>query len=201
MTTDRKLGELFDMAVQFHGHRCPAMPLGLRAGLAAMKRLGVERSEDKELYVIAETGPAHAMACFLDGVMAATGSTYGKGNIEKLNHYRLGFTLIDMKTGRAVRVVVNPDRQEKSLGSEFVKQRAQGVAPQDIAPEIADPLIDAVMAAPEDELFRISDVFETDFKAPRGTFEWLRCEVCGEGIFAPGARVQNGKKVCLRCYR
>ncbi len=197
--TDRELEELFDVAVKFHGHRCPAMPLGLRAGLAAMERLGVQRAQNKELYVLSETAASHAMACFLDGVQAATGCTYGKGNVEKLNHYRLAFTLIDVAMGRGVRVVVNPDRQEASLRSRFVELRAQGVEPQDVPPEITDPMIHAVMTAPEDELFSVSEVFETDFEPPRGTFEWLRCDLCGEGIFAPGARMRDGKVVCQRC--
>ncbi|WP_425498050.1 FmdE family protein [Klebsiella pneumoniae] len=34
----------------FHGHKCPAMPLGYRAAQAAMRALGVERAEDKELH-------------------------------------------------------------------------------------------------------------------------------------------------------
>ena len=43
--------EIFETGLKFHGHKCPAMPMGLKAGLAAMKALGVERSRDKELYV------------------------------------------------------------------------------------------------------------------------------------------------------
>jgi formylmethanofuran dehydrogenase subunit E len=31
---------------KFHGHKCPAMPLGLRVGAAAMNKLGVERAKD-----------------------------------------------------------------------------------------------------------------------------------------------------------
>jgi len=41
----KELGDYFDLASQFHGHKCPAMPMGLRAGLAALKALGVERIE------------------------------------------------------------------------------------------------------------------------------------------------------------
>jgi formylmethanofuran dehydrogenase subunit E len=48
----------FEAAMVFHGHKCPAMPLGYRAAQAAMRALGVERAEDKELHVIAETGKA-----------------------------------------------------------------------------------------------------------------------------------------------
>jgi len=41
----KELKECFALALQFHGHKCPAMPMGLRAGLAALKALGVERIE------------------------------------------------------------------------------------------------------------------------------------------------------------
>ena len=62
---------LLNQAFYFHGHKCPAMPLGLRAGLKAMEVLGVERCQDKELHVISETGKGHAAGCFLDGIMFA----------------------------------------------------------------------------------------------------------------------------------
>ncbi len=78
------LNEVFESGLAFHGHKCPAMPMGIRAGLTAMKALGVERSQGKELRVISETGEGHAAGCFLDGLMVATGCTYGKSNIKKL---------------------------------------------------------------------------------------------------------------------
>ena len=34
---------------KFHGHKCPAMPMGLRVGAAAMNALGVERAKDGQL--------------------------------------------------------------------------------------------------------------------------------------------------------
>ena len=63
------------------------MPLGIRAGLAAMKKLGVERASNKELFCFVETGPSHATMCFVDGVQVATGCTYGKANMEKMLLY------------------------------------------------------------------------------------------------------------------
>ena len=95
--------ELLEAGIKFHGHKCPAMPLGLRAGLTAMKKLGVVHASNKELYCFLETGPSHAMMCFGDGVQVATGCTYGKGNIEKLNYSKTAIILIDVKTKRAIR--------------------------------------------------------------------------------------------------
>jgi len=59
------LQEYFETGLKFHGHKCPAMPMGLRAGLAALRALGVERAKNKELMVISETGKGHAAGCFL----------------------------------------------------------------------------------------------------------------------------------------
>jgi len=43
---------LLGMTIEFHGHKCPAMPLGIRVGLAAMNALGVGRAKNKELYCL-----------------------------------------------------------------------------------------------------------------------------------------------------
>ncbi len=39
--------ENIEAAMAFHGHKCPAMPLGLRAARAALKALGVERAQTR----------------------------------------------------------------------------------------------------------------------------------------------------------
>jgi len=96
-TADR---ELLEIGIKFHGHKCPAMPLGLRVGLAALEALGVERDKNKELYCQVETGFAHATMCFVDGVQVSTGCTYGKANIEKLDLCKNAITLIDVRSGR-----------------------------------------------------------------------------------------------------
>jgi formylmethanofuran dehydrogenase subunit E len=141
--------ELFEIGLKFHGHKCPAMPMGLKAGLAAMEVLEVERSKDKELYVKTETGKDHAAGCFLDGIMTATGCTYGKSNIEKLYYNKMAFTLIDTETGKAVRVSLKPDFFEKALASPFVQKRKAGIPPQDIESEIIDPLVNRIIGLPE----------------------------------------------------
>ena len=191
--------KLLEMGIKFHGHKCPAMPLGLKAGLAAMKKLGVERASNKELYCLCETGFSHATMCFVDGVQVATGCTFGKSNIEKLNYSKNAITLIDVKKKKAVRVVLNPEFQKKGLSSKFVQMRKEGIEPKDIPSEIIDPIIENIMKQPDEVLFKISEVFDYDFKSKKSTFEWYECEECGEIVFSCGVRVKNGKKVCIPC--
>lgn len=175
--------ELFETGLNFHGHKCPAMPMGLKAGLAAMKALDVERAQDKELSVISETGKGHAAGCFLDGIMTATGCTYGKSNIEKLYYNKMAFTLVDNVTGRSVRVSLKPEFFENALKSPFVQQRKAGVPPQDIDPAITDPMVEKVKGLDEAMFLNIGEVTETDIKKTKGVFEAKRCEDCGELTF------------------
>ena len=192
--------EIFETGLKFHGHKCPAMPMGLRAGLAAMEKLEVERSKDKELYVKAETGKGHAAGCFLDGIMTATGCTYGKSNIEKLYYNKMAFTLIDTKTGKAVRVSLKPDFFEMALNSPFVQKRKAGVPPQDIEPEITDPLVERIKGLPETQFLDIGEVHTVDFKPGKGLFEAKRCDNCGEVTFVNKLRMgADGKVVCIPC--
>ena len=192
--------ELFETGLEFHGHKCPAMPMGLRAGLAAMKTLGVERAQDKELVLKSETGKGHAAGCFLDGLMMATGCTYGKSNVEKLYYNKMAFTLIEAKTGRAVRVSLKPEFFEQALNSLFVQKRKAGVPPQDIEPELTDPLVERVLNVPESEFLDIGEIRHVEMKNGKGVFEAKRCDKCGEVTFVNKLRIRpDGKLVCIPC--
>jgi len=196
----KELKEYFDTAMKFHGHKCPAMPLGLRAGLAAMKALGVERSQDKELFVEAETGKGHAAGCFLDGLMTATGCTYGKSNIQKLYYNKMAFTLIDAKTSRAVRISLKPEFFEKALNSPFVQERKKGVPPQNIPSTITDPQVERILGLPESDFLMVSDVFHKDVKKGAANFEVKRCAKCGEAVFTDKlTTAPDGRLLCIPC--
>lgn len=196
----KELNDYLEVALAFHGHRCPAMPMGLRAGLAALKALGAERAKDKELVVESETGEGHAAGCFLDGVMVATGATYGKGNIKKLYYNKMAFTLIDVKTGKAVRVSLRPEFVEKMLQSPFVQKRKEGVPPQDIPAEITDPQVERVLGLPEAEFLNISEVFQGDLKKGVTSFDVKRCSRCGEATFVNKlAETPDGRLLCVPC--
>ncbi len=184
----------------FHGHKCPAMPLGLRAAVAAMNTLGVQPTQDKELHVISETGKGHAAGCFLDGIMVATGCTYGKANIEKRYYNKMAFTLIDVAGGRAVRVSLKPEFFAKMLESPFVEQRKNGIPPQDIAPEIAVPLVEKVLSMPEDAFLVIEPVTPFTLERKKGVFDAKPCSQCGELTFVDKLVDDGNGLVCLGCH-
>jgi formylmethanofuran dehydrogenase subunit E len=201
MSKEKKMEvkDYFEMALKFHGHKCPAMPMGLRAGIAAMKALRVDRAINKELHVIAETGDTHAAGCFVDGIMAATGCTYGKSNIEKKHYNKMAFTLIDVKKQKAVRVSLKPEFFANALKSPFVRKRAAGIEPQDIEPAITDPLVEKVLSIPNEQFLVIGEVIAYPMKRAKGVYEAVPCAVCGELVFVDKAVEKDGMKLCIPC--
>jgi formylmethanofuran dehydrogenase subunit E len=191
--------DYLDTGLKFHGHKCPAMPLGLRAGAAAMNALGVDRSQDKELMLLVETGDDHAAGCFADGLMTITGCTYGKSNIKKTYYGKMAFTLIDTKRQKAIRVQLKPAFFGNMLNSPFVQQRKNGVLPQDVSAEITDPLVAGVMSREDAAFLDLGPVVDFPFVRAKGVFDTALCDACGERVFAHKLRDVNGRKLCIPC--
>jgi formylmethanofuran dehydrogenase subunit E len=192
--------ELYQAGLLLHGHQCPAMPMGLRAGLAALEALGVKRAADGQLTALVEIDRDHCATCYADGVQMATGCTFGKGNIQKLGYGKFALTLIDNKTQRSVRVVTRPETIRLSQQSEFIQKRKQGIPASQIEADLSEPLIENVLSAPTDTLFIVESVKETQPPSARPhDFNTVICVECGEVTVERYARVKQGKIVCIPC--
>jgi formylmethanofuran dehydrogenase subunit E len=192
--------EFFDAGLKLHGHKCPAMPLGLRAGAIAMNRLGVERSQDKNLLALVELGDDHCSHCMGDGVQMVTGCTFGKGNIKQLGYGKFGLTLVDRATGRAVRVVPLAEAQVQIKRTPFFQSyRLKGVPASKVPDEIVDPLIERVFDIPEDGLFKVGEVFDYEAPATAENFHSFICSRCGDMVVEPYGRIVGSHPVCIPC--
>lgn len=192
--------ELFKAGLLLHGHKCPAMPMGLRAGMAAREALGVERAKDGQLVALVEIDSDHCATCYADGIQMATGCTFGKGNIQKLGYGKFALTLIDRKTGKSVRVVTRPETIQKSKESEFIGYRKKDIPASQIDAALVEPMIEMMMSAPAEQLFIIGPVGETKLPAGRAhDFNTQTCTECGEVMVERYARIKEGKIVCMVC--
>jgi formylmethanofuran dehydrogenase subunit E len=203
-TQGRSFGELWDTfltsAFFIHGHVCGGMPLGFRAGWAALKALGAERELNMAKVVVVETGTGHAAGCFADGAQMSTGCTFGKGLIERAEYGKWALNLIERSSRKAVRVSVRPDVMQASFNSPFVKMRHEGVPPTEVPLEISTALVDGLLAKPEEDLFVVSDVFEYPLpQSPAATFNLVTCTACGEVVAENKVRLKDGKPLCLPC--
>ena len=190
----------FEAGLTLHGHKCPAMPMGLRVGEAAMNKLGVQRAKDGQLMALVEIGKDHCATCFADGVQMITGCTFGKGNIKKLNYGKFGLTLIDKKSGKAVRVCPKAETMAASKETDFFQNyRMKGIPASQVPEEVVQPLVDKVMGAPAEMILNIGEVFDYEWNDDPHSFDSFVCEVCGETVVEPYGRTLGDKKVCIPC--
>jgi len=192
--------EYLEAGLKLHGHKCPAMPMGLRVGAAALNKLGVERAKDGQLTALVEIGENHCATCFADGVQMITGCTFGKGNIRKLHYGKWGLTLIDKKSGKAVRVSPKAEMMAANKETEFFQSyRMKGIPASQVPDDVVQPLVDKVMGAPDEMMLNISEVFDCEWTDPPHSFDSFVCDVCGEMVVEPYGRNMGDKKVCIPC--
>jgi len=109
-------------------------------------------------------------------------------------------TLIDKKSGRAVRVSPKAEAMAANKQSDFFKKyREKGVPASQVPSEAVDPLVERVMSAPEDRLLNVGEVFEYKWTDAPHSFDSFVCEVCGEMTAEIYGRVLGDKKVCIPC--
>ena len=100
------------------------MPIGYRMGILAIEKLGVEKSLDHQMHVFSEMGVGHPQGCMQDGIMSATGATFGKGMIERLNYGKVAAIFWYPGKKDAVRIFLKNEFQDK-LGAARIFQVPQ----------------------------------------------------------------------------
>lgn len=189
-----------DWAFQFHGHRCPFMPLGFRMGKLAMEYLKVDYEKDHGFFIFPEVGEAHPQICMVDGIQIATGATYGKGLINKTFYGKLAATFFHPSKG-SVRYSLKPDFIDAFGKFEFFVLRKKGVEPSKIPQNVADEAINWVNEQEDDFIYKIEPKPNFKFEPPKGSFNKDKCSICGEYVFERYLRVREGKLVCIPCSK
>lgn len=191
--------DLPDWTFEFHGHRCPFMPIGFRMGTLAMEKLGVGKSLNHEMHVFSEMGIGHPQGCMQDGIMSATGATFGKGMIEKLNYGKVAAIFWYPGKPDAIRIALKNEFQDKLAPHEFFRYRRQGVEPSDVPEAVKSDIINIALSASIEELFNITVLQGFDYTPVKGAFNKAKCESCGEYVFERYLRVKDENKVCIPC--
>ena len=187
-----------DWAFEFHGHRCPFMPIGYRMGRLAMEYLNVEREKDHGFFVFPEIGEGHPQTCMVDGVQIATGATYGKVLVEKTFYGKLAATFYHPKKG-AVRYSLKPEFIDAMGKFEFFAYRKKGVEPSQIPHPVVEEVIKWVYEQQDDFMFKIEPKPDFKFSPVKGSFNKDKCSICGEYVFERYLRMKDGKPVCIPC--
>ena len=109
-----------EQTIEFHGHLCPGLTLGMRVAEVALREIG-SHAADEEVVADVETD-----SCAVDAIQYLVGCTFGKGNLVHLDYGRSVFTFVRRSDGKAVRVTARPqDKRQLTPEVEELIQRVQ----------------------------------------------------------------------------
>ncbi len=189
-----------DWAYEFHGHRCPFMPIGYRMGRLALLKLGAERVKDHDFFVFPELGDGHPQTCMMDGIQIATSATYGKVLMAKKYYGKLACVFYHPEKG-AVRYSLRPEFIDAMDGFEFFAYRRRGIEPSQIPYAVTDEIIQWTMEQPDEVLFKVELKPDFKFSPVKGSFNKTRCGVCHEYVYDRYVRFKDGIPVCIPCQQ
>ena len=205
---------LLRQAEAFHGHRCPFLALGVKAGQYALNYLQDHHHEHEHGHSHGHGHvPEEVVAvvegnnCFVDGIQVVTGCTLGNTGLIFKDLGKAAVTVARKHDGKGVRLAVRADFREGM----FARYPA------------AAPLFEKVMVekqATSEERHRFQHLWEAiarrELEGPPEeqflvqtltlqvpdtgrSMETVVCSRCREGLLAAKAKVQNGQNLCLAC--
>jgi formylmethanofuran dehydrogenase subunit E len=189
--------EMIQQTINFHGHSCPGLALGIRAAEMAMAQF--DRASDEEIVAVVETD-----MCGVDAVQFLTGCTFGKGNLIHLDYGKSAFTFYRRSDPKGIRIVVRPDvfRDPDDDSSALRKKMAKGK----VTPEEKKRMKKAkaartkrIMEASLKELFETKPVQAPVPKKAR-ILDSLPCQACGEATMESRTRRFLGQTLCIPCF-
>ena len=193
----KELKEDIKRCVDFHGHLCPGLALGIVAARAGLEALGVGRSMDEEVVSILETD-----ACCADAVQVLTGSTFGKGNFIYKEIGKVAFSFISRGRNKQVRYCLKPHVVTLTPVHQALQMRViDGSASNDEVREywtLHNQKAEEVLRQPWDALFSMQTLVPE--MPPMAKIEPSRpCHQCGEPVMASMLQEVNGVALCCAC--
>jgi formylmethanofuran dehydrogenase subunit E len=183
---------------EFNGYRCPFLIIGYRMGKLAMEKLNLTKETSYDMFVFAEFGIAHPQIKMIDGVQAATGATYGKGQLYRLNYGKPAINFYFPGNG-AVRINFRNEFLDRISKFEYMRYRKQGVKNAEIPEDLTFKILNFAAETSLDEIFNVKEIPEFTFTPPTISFNKSKCEICGEYTFERYLRHRDGKLVCIPC--
>ena len=112
MSIDNTFEGLLDESVKIHGHLCPGQVLGVKMSMLGLRNIGIDEPKGKDrksLIVFVEMD-----RCATDAVQSVTGCSLGHRTMKFMDYGKMAATFMNLKTGKAVRVVAKEDAREKA---------------------------------------------------------------------------------------
>ena len=169
----KDIHEIYKEAGRLHGHYCPGLASGVRAGIFAADYLGTDPQTNKNLFCIYEKP-----ACYVDGIQWTFNTTAGKGNLIYYPAGKAAFSFYDAESGKSLRLSL------KKIGDGMNR----------------DELIEYILTGPAEEIFSAG---KTNLPCPvqKPRIPYGICECCGEETEKDKLVEKNGRKLCMDCAK
>ena len=176
------LKDLTEQAVEFHGHLCPGLTMGVRMAHRTLEILGEDRAEDEELVAVVEMD-----SCAVDGIQQITGCTFGKGNLIFKDYGKTAVTFYHREMDEAVRLCLRPEAMQ---GEEISRAKEGDGGKREIAEiilsmPVGELLDEQAVPAP---LFPLAQIHQS-----------LICYACGESVMETRVVEKGGSTFCIPC--
>src|SRR5215210_7883810 len=170
--------QTLDRVVEFHGHLCPGLAMGVAAAQIALREIG-PHAKDEEVVAVVETD-----MCGVDAIQYLTGCTFGKGNLIHVDYGKNAYTFIRRSDGRAVRVSTRPgafDRspEHKALSAKVREGDATNEEQARYKEQRAER-VEAILRAPEEEVYAVEELKDAQIPPMARIHSSVACAGCGE---------------------
>ena len=185
-----------ELAIQFHGHICPGLLMGVRVAEFAQKQLGVSQDQDEELLAVVETN-----SCGVDAIQSILGCTFGKGNLIFKDYGKNVYTIASRDKNRAVRIAQkfkdkpDPDSLRYRQLNHKVDLTDAEVSEKE---NLLGVIFEKIMSMPFEELFKWQEI-SFDFPEKALIYPTIQCSICGEGVMEPRAIKTEQGYICPCC--
>jgi formylmethanofuran dehydrogenase subunit E len=186
-----------DKTIEFHGHECPGLHIGIRAAELALRELG--HSRDIDLVAVSETD-----MCGVDAIQCLTGCTYGKGNFIHRDLGKMAFSFYDRASGKGLRALLRPEARgamDDEIGPLTAKTMDGSATDADRTRlgELRVLLQQRFMDLSLEEMFEVTPL---TLGAPRPAkiLTSHACDQCGELTMESRTRRFAGQTLCIPCF-
>ena len=189
--------QTIERVVDFHGHMCPGLAMGVQAAQIALREIG-SHAKDEEVVAVVETD-----MCAVDAVQLLTGCTFGKGNLIHRDWGKNAYTFFRRSDGRAVRIAARPDAWQRNPEHRelFAKVRTGQASPAERTrfQELHLSESERVLALDPDVLFTVQEVTGPPPQSAR-IHASVPCARCGEATMETRIRRVDGQELCPPCF-
>lgn len=189
--------ETIQNVIQFHGHSCPGLTIGIRAAEYAMQEF--PNANPASLVCVTETD-----MCGVDAIQFLTGCTFGKGNLIHRDYGKVAFSFYHREQERGFRLVrkmATKTDLDAEVAQLMAKNQETGLADeeQERLTTLRKELETQLMTQDLNNLFDKNDL-DVPPPRPARVLQNMVCDSCSETTMESRTRRFSGQTLCIPCF-